>query len=106
MNRNSGMTAVEVSIVIAILLLLAAIALPALVQNRQKRHAAECAMNLDAISRACNRHASEAGGFPRDLSGLVPAYLRQVPACPSGGTYTLGTPEGDPPSCSIPGHHF
>lgn len=106
MNRTSGMTVVEAAIVLAILLLLAAIALPAFFQNQQKRRAAECAMNLDAVAIACKRHASEQGGFPRDLAGLVPAYLKQVPACPAGGTYTLGTPEGDPPACSVPGHHF
>jgi type II secretory pathway pseudopilin PulG len=106
MNRTSGMTIVEATIVVAILLLLAAIALPAFFQNQHKRRAAECAMNLDAISVACRRHAAEQGGFPRDLAGLVPAYLQRVPACPAGGAYTLGTPEGDPPACSVPGHHF
>jgi Tfp pilus assembly protein PilE len=101
-----GLTVVEVSILLAILLLLAAISLPALFQNQQKKRAAECAMNLDAIATACKRYASENGGFPKSLSELVPAYLDAVPACPSGGTYSLGTPEGDPPVCTIPDHHF
>lgn len=100
------MTVVEVTIVVAILLLLAAIALPAFFQNQQKQRAAACAMNLDAIATACRNHASEKGGFPARLDELVPDYLPAVPACPSGGTYTLGTPEGDPPTCSIPGHHL
>ena len=106
MNRTSGLTVVECAIVVAILLLLAAIALPAFIQNQQKQRTAECAMNLDAISDACKRYASDRGGFPASLAGLVPDYLPSVPACPSGGTYTLGSPEGDPPACSIPDHHF
>lgn len=104
MNHNSGMTVVEATIVVAILLLLAAIALPAFFQNQTQQHTAECAMNLEAISQACKRHASEQGGFPENLAALVPEYLPQIPACPSGGEYTLGTPEGDPPVCSTPGH--
>jgi hypothetical protein len=30
-------------------------------------------------------------------------YLRDVPACPRGGTYKIGRVE-DAPECSIPGH--
>jgi prepilin-type N-terminal cleavage/methylation domain-containing protein len=106
MSHKSGMSVVEVSLVVAILLLLAAIALPAFFQNQHKQRAAACAMNLEAIATACRRHASEQGGFPATLEALAPAWLKTVPACPAGGTYTLGTPEGDPPACSVPGHHF
>jgi prepilin-type N-terminal cleavage/methylation domain-containing protein len=106
MTAKNGMTVVEVSIVLAILLLLAAISMPAFFQNQQKKRAAECALNLDAIAMACKKHASEQGGFPKTLSGLVPAQLESIPTCPSGGTYLLGTPEGDPPTCSVPGHRL
>ena len=106
MNRKNGMTVVEVSILLAILLLLAAISVPALFQNQKKAREAACAMNLDAIASACKRHAAEKGGFPAALEDLAPAFLDPVPICPAGGTYTLGTPEGDPPTCSFPGHHL
>ena len=106
MNRKNGMTVVEVSILLAILLLLAAISVPALFQNQKKAREAECAINLDAIASACKRHAAEKGGVPPAIEDLVPAYLNALPICPAGGTYTLGTPEGDPPTCSIPGHHL
>ena len=100
------MSVVEVSITLAILALILAISIPALFQNQQKKRVAECAMNLDSIATACKKYAAEKGGFPKNLSSLVPTYLETVPACPSGGTYTLGTPEGDPPTCSIPEHSF
>ena len=105
-GRNHGLTVVEATIVLAILLLLAAISMPALFQNQQKKRAAECAVNLDAIAMACKQHAAEHGGFPKTLSELVPGQLESVPTCPSGGTYLLGTPEGDPPTCSVPSHHL
>ena len=106
MKTKNGMTVVEATIVLAILLLLAAISMPAFFQNQQKKRAAECAMNLDAIAIACKNYATEKGGFPKTLSELVPAQLESIPTCPSGGTYLLGTPEGDPPTCSVPGHHL
>lgn len=106
MNGKQGLTVVEVSILLAILLLLVAISVPALRQNQQKKQAAECAMNLDAIASACKKFATEKGGFPATLTELAPDYLPAVPVCPAGGTYALGTPEGDPPTCSVPGHHF
>ncbi|NLG34073.1 MAG: hypothetical protein GX548_01830 [Lentisphaerae bacterium] len=106
MKARGGMTVVEVTLVAAILLLLAAISLPAFFQNQTRRRAARCGMQLDAISSACRRFASERGEFPAGLSRLVPDYLPEIPVCPSGGLYTPGTPEGDPPTCSIPGHHL
>ena len=106
MKLKSGMSVVEVSIVLAIIVLLAAISLPAFFQNQKKAREAECAMNLDSISIACKQYASEQGGFPETIEKLVPTYLDEVPTCPSGGIYTLGTPEGDPPTCSIPAHHL
>lgn len=106
MKRNRGMTVVEFSIVLAIALLIAAISIPSLFRNRREKQSAACAMNLEAISTACKRHAAEKGGFPANLDALVPAYLDSVPSCPAGGTYTLGTPEGDPPTCSVHGLPF
>lgn len=37
-----------------------------------------------------------------DLFGDA-SYIRAKPACPLGGTYTLGA-TGEKPRCSIPGH--
>ena len=106
MTGKGGLSVVEVSIAAAILLLIVAIAVPAWIQNRQKAQAARCALNLEALAGACKKYASEKGGYPSAPSNLVPDYLESVPACPAGGVYSLGTAEGDPPACSIPGHRF
>ncbi len=106
MKLKSGMSIVEVSIVLAILVLLAAISLPAFFHNQKKAREARCAINLDALSIACKNFALEEGGFPDSLESLIPIYLEEVPRCPSGGIYMLGTPEGDPPTCSISTHHL
>ena len=106
MTGKHGMSVVEVSIVAAILLLIAAISVPALMRNRQKAQAARCALNLDALAGACRKFASEKGGYPSALSDLIPDYLESIPTCPAGGAYSLGAPEGVPPACSVPGHRF
>lgn len=105
MSAKAGMSVVECSIVVALLLLIAAISAPALRQNVQKKRAAECAMNLDVLDVACKKYAAEKGAFPSKLSELVPAYLESVPACPSGGSYTFDAAR-EMPVCSVPGHHF
>lgn len=105
MNVKTGLSVVEVTIVVALLLLIAAISVPSLRQNLQKKRAAECALNLESLDLACKKYAAEKGAPPSSLSDLVPVYLEALPACPSGGAYALGA-SGEIPTCSIPGHHF
>ena len=105
MKRN-GLTVVEFSLIVAIAALIVAISMPAFFQNQQKRRAARCAMTLDAIESASRRHAATSGAFPKRLADLTPTYFSKVPTCPAGGEYKLGTPEGDPPTCSIPSHNL
>ncbi len=106
MSFRGGMSVVELTIVVAILLLVLAISMPALRQNLQRKRAAQCALNLEAIDQVCKKYAEDQGGFPTALAALVPVYLDKLPACPSGGRYSLGSPDGLPPACTIPGHHF
>lgn len=106
MSGKTGMTVVELSIVLALALLVAAIALPSLRQNRQRRQAAACAMNLDALAAAGQRYAAENGAPPAELGALVPTVLATLPVCPAGGVYAPGTAKGDPPTCSIHGQPY
>ena len=106
MNVKSGMTVVETTIVVALLLLIAAISVPALRENLRKKRAAACAVNLDAIAAAARSYAADNGRPPAALSDLAPTYLGVLPVCPSGGSYALGATADEPPTCSIPGHAF
>lgn len=103
MSRR-GMTFVELTIVVALVLLIVAIGVPAYLQNRTREHAATCGMTLEVIHAASRQYAEDQGHFPPRLEDLVPDYLTKVPACPAGGAYALGTPEGRPPTCSVPTH--
>ena len=105
MNGRRGMTVVELTIVVAFALLIAAISVPSIRQNVQRKRAARCALQLEALRVASRNFAAEKGAAPRAPAELVPDYLPALPVCPSGGAYALGDGPDVPPTCSIPGHH-
>ena len=106
MNGRRGMSVVELTIMVAFALLIAAISIPSIRQNVQRKRAARCALQLEALRVASRNFAAENGAAPRAPADLAPRYLPALPVCPSGGAYALGDGADVPPTCSIPGHHF
>ena len=89
-SRKSGFTLVEIMIVVAIIGLLAAIAIPNFVKARQASQKSACAANLKQLDGAKATWALEnkKGGTDippdGDIFGTT-AYIRVKPTCPSTG---------------------
>jgi prepilin-type N-terminal cleavage/methylation domain-containing protein len=98
-SRPAGFTLVEIMIVVAIIGLLAAIAIPSFVHARAKSQATACINNLRQIEAAVQQVAIEQGKHVGDVVNYpsdVTPYIRmnannQIPGCPAGGIYSLQT---------------
>jgi len=99
---------VEIMIVVAIIGLLAAIAIPNFVKARATSQMNACINNLRQIDAAANQFALEKGKktgdaitYPDDLTPYIKLNSgTSIPSCPAQGTYAIGN-VGNTPTCTL-----
>ena len=107
-SLNSAFILVEIMIVVAIIGLLAAIAIPNFIKAKDNAQRTACIANLKTIEGAKVSWALETkrgnSDTPTDADLFGPTlYISAKPACPSNGSYAINQVDTKA-SCSAPTH--
>ena len=114
-KKTTGFTLVEIMIVVLIIGILLAIAIPNFVAARESSRAKACVGNLKQIDSATQQYCMDkklssstyAASLPTidttATTGLVgtSGYIRALPVCPSSGTYAVAANITLVPTCSV-----
>lgn len=114
LSKKRGFTLVEIMIVVTIIGLLSAIAIPTYSKMRTDAKAAVCRANLRQINGAIeqwafNSEAEDGMDLGEYIEEIYAYFATTDPACASGGEYQFGTLGQDPQvTCSsgLDGHEY
>lgn len=101
--KKNAFTLVEIMIVVAIIGILAAIAIPNLAKSRERSQAKTCVANLKTILGATETYAAFndlTAGDAASIADMVAAGdLKDTPTCPVGTTAYADQVVGNDPVC-------
>jgi len=106
-KKDAGFTLIEIMIVVLIIAILLAIAIPNFLRARETSRAKSCQANMRQVETAKEQWAMDNKKAATDTptaADLVTEYMRgtedTLPTCPSSGTYTIAN-MSTRPTCSI-----
>ena len=100
---KKGFVLAEIMVVVGVIGILAAIAMPNYMSARSRSQSVTCIANLKQIEHAVQIWALDTNKpdtATPDWGDLVPQYIRTEPSCPAHGVYTIGSAATEP-SCSL-----
>lgn len=96
-RRADGFSLLELIVVVAMIGILAALALPNLVQTPRRADEAVLRTNLRTLRETLDQYYADQGTYPGTLEALVEeGYLRDVPYDPVWGDFEWGVIYEDP----------
>lgn len=109
-SARRGFTLLEILIVVSVVGILVALAIPNFLKSRVQARKQLCIENLSQIESAKQIWGMETGKKDGDIPSkddLIGSdrYIKRMPQCAAGGSYTLN-PIGTTATCSEEGHSY
>jgi type II secretion system protein G len=109
-RNNKGFTLVELMVVLLILGILVAIAIPIYNKTQDDAKKKACQSNLRTLDGAAAQYGAATGNYPTDPLNNVNfvgenGYVKTKPTCPAGGVYNYDATNGKF-SCNVPDHVY
>jgi prepilin-type N-terminal cleavage/methylation domain-containing protein len=101
-SLRRAFTLVEIMIVVLIIGILLAIAVPNFIKAREASRTKSCVANLKQIDSGKEQYAMDKkknAGDPVGIGDVVPDYVKTSPQCPSTGTVYAPAGVSTPPPC-------
>jgi general secretion pathway protein G len=95
-SRRRGFTLIEMVVVISMILILLAIALPMYNQSILRAREAKLHENLATMNKVIQEYSLDKKKAPQSLNDLVPGYLKFIPDDITGKNDTWETEQEDP----------
>jgi competence protein ComGC len=81
-RKDEGFTLVELMVVVLIIGILVAIAIPVFNAAKANAQLKSCHANQRTIEGSAQTYAAEAGALPGTVAAMVPVYIKEAPICP------------------------